>query len=388
MRKSTLLSAGLTVLLSGWASGCAFLPLESHVVPGYPDRIGPEVAHDYREAVGVIHVHSRYSDGGWPVERIAQAANAQKLDFLILTDHNTLRGRADGKQGLHGRTLVLVDEEISTRGGHTLALRLPREVESGRDPQATVDAVAAAGGLGFIAHPFSRRSSWTAPEAAGMTGLEIYSLREDVEDENPLILGPWALLTGADFSMPAWLDRPTELLAYWDRLLARGGKVVGIGSSNAHGLQRFGLRLAPYGTTFKMVRNHLLIRGELTGPAVYEALEQGRLFVAHDVVSEGNGFLFAAVEGRQAQASQGRQAGRGGQIKAVMGEEVRFSPALKLYVYLPRPGRIRLFRSGAPVGEGKGQHAWFTPAGPGVYRVEATRRGRAWIYSNPIYVIE
>lgn len=374
VRKSTLLSIGLAVLSAGLGTGCAFLPLESHVVPGYPDRVGPEVTHDYQEVVGVIHVHSRYSDGRWPVERIAQVADAQKLDFLILTDHNTLRGRTEGKQGLHGRTLVLVDEEISTEGGHYLALRLPKEVESGRDPQTTVDAVAAAGGLGFIAHPFSRRSSWTAPEATSMTGLEIYSAREDVMDENPLLLGLWAVLTGADFSMPAWLDRPREPLAYWDRLLAGGRRVVGIGSPNAHGLQRFGLRLAPYGTTFKLVRNHLLIRGELTEEAVYEALEQGRLFVAHDVVSEGNGFCFAAVEGRQ--------------VRAVMGAEVRLSPGLKLYAYLPRRGQVRLFRDGELAGEGMGQHAWFELSGPGAYRVEATRRGRAWIYSNPIYVIE
>lgn len=354
--------------------GCAFLPLESAQVPRYSSRSVPVLSHGFREAVGVIHVHSSYSDGKLPPEAIARVAARQGLEFVLLTDHDTLRGRREGKQGLHGGTLVLLDEEVSTRDGHFLALRLPEEVKPYQDGARTIEAVRSAGGLGFIAHPFTRRSGWKDPSARGMTGLEIYNAREDMEDENLLALGAGILLLGADFSLPAWLDRPSKTLALWDRLLADGQRVVGIGATNAHGLERVGLRLGPYATLFKLVRNHLLIEGDLSEEAVYAGLEEGHLFVAHDIVADARGFLFAAVEDEA--------------LRGVMGDRVRWSHGLQLYVHLPSPGEMAVLKDGREWARQKGQEGRFSVPGPGVYRVEAARKGRPWVYSNPIYVLE
>ncbi len=81
--------------------------------------------------------------------------------------------------------------------------------------------------------PFWPRRPWKDLEARGATGLAIYSAKEDVIEENPLLLGLWTILTGPDFSIPNWLDRPEESLALWDRMLARGDRAVGIGSVDA-----------------------------------------------------------------------------------------------------------------------------------------------------------
>lgn len=332
------------------------------------------MAHPYREVVGVIHVHSTYSDGTLPVEGIARIAEQQGLDYVILTDHDTLQGRRDGKEGLHGKTLVIADTEISTGAGHLLALRLKEEVPPRRPAGETVRAVSEQGGLGFIAHATWRKRPWRDPEIGEITGLEIYDLASDVSDEFPVSVALAALLAGPDISLPRWVDRPKDLLALWDRLLAGGRRVVGIGSGDAHGLQWFGFRLGPYSTVFKLVRNHLLIRGELTAQAAHEAIEKGRLFVAHDVFADARGFLFLAENE--------------GAVQGVMGDEVRISPGLRLYSYLPSPGRMTLFRNGKEVARAEGQHGWFEVAGPGAYRLEAARRGRPWIYSNPIYVLE
>ena len=43
-------------------------------------------------------------------------------------------------------------------------------------------------------------------------------------------------------------------------------------------------------------------------------------------------------------------------------------------------------KNGSTVAEFKGQHGWLDVFQPGVYRLEATREGKPWIYSNPIYV--
>ena len=354
-------------------TGCAALPLESPVIPHPSSRSGPAVAHGYREAVGVIHIHTTYSDGSLPIEPIAKIANAQGLDYLIFTDHDTLQGKRDGKEGWYANTLVLIDEEISTQGGHYLALRLSKEIPRLQSDQSTIEAVSAQRGLGFIAHPFWPRRPWKNPELPGPTGLEIYNAVEDISQENTLRLGLWTIFAGSEFSLIKWLDRPRQALALWDRLLAKGRRVVGIGSADAHGLRRFGLRLGPYTTIFKLVRTHLLLN-EISPENVYDALEKGHAFVAHDLVADSKGFSFLAVH---------RQT-----VEGIMGDQVKRQPDLKLYAYLPSPGAMVLLKDGQVVAQAQGQHGWFEVQGRGVYRLEATRKGRPWIYSNPIYVVE
>jgi len=325
--------------------------------------------------VGVIHVHSVYSDGTGTVEEIARTADRQGLDFLILTDHNTLRSKAEGKEGRHDRTLVLIGDEISTAGGHYLALRVPREIPAREEAQWTMEQVSAAGGLGFIPHPFWKKSPWKGPVDQGFTGIEIYNAADDATSEKfPLFPGFWTVATGSDFSIVQWLDRPAPALAFWDRMLAEGRHVIGIGGADAHGLRWMGLRLAPYSAVFKLVRNHLLIDGDLTPAAVYEALEKGHLFVAHDIIADASGFQFLAVKEEA--------------VIAIMGDQVRGPKGLKLIVYLPSPGEILLLRGGREAARLSGQHLELASPEPGVYRVEARRKGRPWIYSNPIYVLE
>lgn len=375
-----------SILLLFLLSGCALLLPDSNKLPQFSSRTGSSIhLSGYREAVGVIHVHSRYSDGQLSVERIAEVAQRQDLDFLILTDHNTLEGRRKGKAGWYGRTLLLIDEEISTAAGHCLALRLSAEVESRQDAFWTLQEIRRRGGWSFIAHPFWRKKPWDEPEMEGITGLEIYNAVEDVSDENPLALGLATLFLGSDATLPRWLDRPDQELALWDRRLARGDRLVGIGSSDAHGLSWFGLHLGPYSSFFRMVRNHLLVKGgEISESSIYEAIEQGHLFVAHDLIADARGFLFAAVRAQRQVAGLPAIA----PVAGILGDRVKQEPGLRFYAYLPSPGEMILFHNGQEIGRSTGQQGWFDAASPGAYRLEARRRDRPWIYSNPIYVLE
>ena len=352
--------------------GCVFLPMESSKVPSQ-DSGAPAALSDYREAVGVIHVHSTCSDGQLPPEKIARIANRQGLDFLILTDHNTLKGKE--KEGRYGKTLLLVGEEISTAHGHYLALRIRQEVKSREDSQWTADQVAAQGGLGFIPHPFWKRKPWSNPGLRGFTGIEIYNAAEDARFKNPAVLGAATVLQGSDLSVPRWFGRLDLSLEFWDRLLAAGRPATGIGAADAHGLTRFGLRLAPYDTFFKLIRNHLLIpAGEVTESAVYEALEKGRLFVAHDILADARGFQFVAMQGDQ--------------LRGTMGDQIHWEPGLKLHAILPAEAQMTLFMDGRAADEATGRDIWFDVSGKGIYRLEVSYKGRPWIYTNPVYVIE
>ncbi|MDO8730495.1 MAG: CehA/McbA family metallohydrolase [Candidatus Omnitrophota bacterium] len=369
---SSLFLAKKVLLVLPLLSGCVFLPVESQDVP-CPDPAVEAAISGYREAVGVIHVHSVYSDGTGTVEQIAAIAEQQGLDFLILTDHNTLRAKQEGKEGFHGKTLLLVGSEISSEG-HYLAFRIKEDVPQGKKFQPTSDAVTAGGGLGFIAHPLWHKKRWEHWGLHGFTGMEIYNAAQDATEENSVSLILWTLLTGSDVSASRWLDRPDRTLELWDRYLADRGPVVGIGGADAHGLKRVGLRLGPYETLFKLVRNHLLISGELTEAAVYDALGKGRLFVAHDILADARGFRFTAVKEDK--------------VLGTMGEKVRWEPGLRLRANLPGPGEMTLFLDGRPVEKRRGREAAFDVKGKGIYRLEVTRKGLPWIYTNPIYVTE
>src|SRR5438128_1283021 len=145
---------------------------------------------DLHDLGGVVHVHSVHSDGTGTVPEIAAAAQSCGLDFVLLTDHDTLRARDRGEEGWHDSVLVLVGEEVSPVGeNHYLAFGLEEAIDHrGLSPQQIVDRVNQRGGFGFLSHPFSRGSvrfkrargmPWRDLDASGYTGLELWSLVTD-----------------------------------------------------------------------------------------------------------------------------------------------------------------------------------------------------------------
>jgi len=78
-----------------------------------------ETFPNLNDYAGIIHLHSAYSfDGRAPIAEIIGAAKRNEIDFLFLTDHSTLQARSDGWEGWHGRTLLIVGEEIAPRFNH------------------------------------------------------------------------------------------------------------------------------------------------------------------------------------------------------------------------------------------------------------------------------
>src|SRR4030066_610546 len=79
--------------------------------------------HEYK---GAIHMHSTYSDGTKTIPEIIRIAKNCGLDFILFTDHMTLKPLEDGYQGWHDRLLVLIGYEINDRQNknHYLAFGL------------------------------------------------------------------------------------------------------------------------------------------------------------------------------------------------------------------------------------------------------------------------
>jgi len=350
----------------------------------------PSPLNDY---TGIIHLHSGYSfDGRTPLPEILAQADRCGLDFLILTDHSTLRAREDGFEGWQGRTLLIVGEEIAPRFNHYLAFRMPHPVSAGGfppTPQHVIDEVRNQGGIGFIAHPDHEGTElfhvkpypWTDWSVTGYTGLGIWDFMTDWQ--NSLTNYPRALLS---YAFPALLLKgpSPDTLARWD-ILAQERRIVGIGELDNHNTRvRFlGLDFPvfPFGRVFDLVRTHLLTPAPLSGDsgadiaALLDALENGHAYVALDHDRPAAGFSLAVTEG-------GRT--------ATMGDDFTLERRAELTVRLPHRARIRIIRNGACWLQADQAEFAVPIDAPGVYRIEALLRvlgrWRPWIFSNPIYI--
>lgn len=69
---------------------------------------------NYKWYVGVTHCHSVASDGGHTIEELVEKAKKNKLDFLIMTDHNV---NCETFPEVDGLTLIY-GAELSKHGGH------------------------------------------------------------------------------------------------------------------------------------------------------------------------------------------------------------------------------------------------------------------------------
>jgi hypothetical protein len=360
------------------AVGCAALPLpfpRQHEQPGAAG-IPFEVLDDgYTDFTGAVHIHTTYShDAHGTFEDVIRVANAQRLDYVILTEHNNLRVLRDGREGWYGGTLALIGVELSTHDGHYLAFNVTREIDRETlTTQQIINEVNRQGGFGFIAHPYFKKAPWKDWAVTGFTGIEAYNVAHDSLDENRARLVAWTFTVPPDMFWLSLLDRPYDPLRTWDQLIARRGPTVGIGGTDAHEFHLMGLKFAPYEIMFRFVRTHVLLASDtLTKEGVYEALRAGHAYIAIELATEVNDFVFMAEDGKQ--------------VLGIMGDAVALQPNLKLTAVLPAVAELTLFQDGKVMSRTIGQ-AWQVPVTePGAYRLEATRHTKPWIISNPIYV--
>lgn len=355
----------------------------------------------YADYKGALHVHS--SLGGHSTGTLAeiiQAAEANKLAFVVMTEHPAaeMDTRALTLQGMHGGVLFIngnetsesSEEHLLTFGGGTLA-------NNGDAPstQSLIDRAKAAGQLVFIAHPETFHN-WQ--EAHGYDGMEIYNLHANAKNIRRLLIffdGLWSYRSYPQLLWTRFYESPASNLKQWDALTtAPGGrKVVAIAGNDAHanvglsfqqlnGKPILQLKLDPYERSFQVVRTHALIeQGQpLTNDTLLDALAHGHCYVSFDLLADATGFRFMAENGAE---------------KKLMGDEIALSGGdVKLHISVPVKSRVVLVRNGQVSNEAREclQQDW-TVNQAGVYRLEVylpqLPNGldqKPWIISNPIYV--
>jgi hypothetical protein len=365
---------------------------------------------DFVELTGNMHMHTPYSDGVKWHDEIAEDAIAAGLDFIIVTDHNVwIDGVERYYENENGRVLVLSGEEVHNvrrqpQASHCLVYGAEREMSPCMaDPQALIDETKRAGGYTFLAHPHEKdlplfnepNLAWHDWDIEGYTGLEIWNYMSGVKNRLAEALDKlrikrrwWGMITAIRmaFNPEKYVTGPEpETLAFWDKLLAEGKRVVAVGNSDAHGttmsagpIKRV---IYPYDFLFRAVNTHILTPEPLNGDVVRDkqmilnAIGNGRSWVGYDMPHLTTGFRFSGHSGS----------------KGTMGDKIKLNGGATLQIKTPAPARIRLIRHGEVVAEVTNDlHLTHIPTEPGAYRVECwfdyLGQERGWIFSNPIYL--
>lgn len=347
------------------------------------------------EYTGHMHIHSTHSDGSGSIPEITRAAQKAGLDFVVITDHNTLGGRAAGEEGYHRGVLVLVGLELEVQGtgAHCLVLGLKDIPPATSSPETFLQQIRSGGGAAFLAHPFElgspilyrgRAYIWQSVPDEGFDGLEIWNYSSRWKDGCPNY--PQAFLRYY-LKRPGLALSPCPLtIRKWDEL-SQKRPVCAVGGSDAHAVHlRLGpLRpvLFPYEDLFRGVNMHLYLREPLSQSLaraeeqVVEALRRGRSFVAYDGSLDSRGFTCSITR-------------RGEEY--LPGDRVPEAPGSTIQAQAPtRRCRLSLLHNGRVLFSAPGPRLSYPLKEPGTYRLEAALqpavgRPRPWIYVNPFYV--
>lgn len=145
-----------------------------------------------------LHIHTAASDGTAPVTAILDHVVARgDLDVIAITDHERIDAAVAARAMALDRGIpveIIVGEEVTTLGGHLLAIGIERRIRPYRSLRSTILAVHDAGGLAIPAHPL-------VPYPLCAQGWVLRRLLDDpdpaahpdaIEAFNPTALGrPW-----------------------------------------------------------------------------------------------------------------------------------------------------------------------------------------------------
>ncbi|MDQ3576984.1 MAG: CehA/McbA family metallohydrolase [Actinomycetota bacterium] len=160
-----------------------------------------------RWLAGDLHSHTVHSDGSLTVDELACLAAESGLDFLAVTDHNTVSHHPElAAAGSRAGVILLPGQEVTTDLGHANAFGDIGWIDFRRPVTNWLDETDRRGGLLSINHPLAADNAWRHPMARRPRFAEVWH---------------WT-----------WLDRTWGgPLAWW---LAWGPDVIPLGGSDFH----------------------------------------------------------------------------------------------------------------------------------------------------------
>ncbi len=231
---------------------------------------------------GDFHVHTAHSDGSCdvagtrapcPAMRTFDAARDAGLDFVAITDHNTLTQLADiaASQKQYPKTLLIPGTEVTTFNGHANAVGLSQFVDfqlgSPRLPTLAklFDEADTQGAFVSVNHP-----SLPSGEVCMGCGWTVKDTDWSRVAAIEVVNGSTLRTSGAESGLSG--------IAFWDKLLKEGHRITAIGGSDNHDATDVtGAKQSPIGKPATVV-----YASELSTKGIVDGVKSGRVFV--DVV--------------------------------------------------------------------------------------------------------
>jgi hypothetical protein len=315
-----------------------------------PRRAGP-IKPGPAWYAGAMHTHTTFSDGTLSPAELVDKARGEKLDFVILTDHNNTANQLVALD--RPDLLVVTGEEVTTPGGHFNVWGLSGErtyidfrIQPG-DPaiKDVMKTAADRGGIISINHAVTDCFACTWTHAI------------------PATVNAWEVFNGT-------ADGRRQALAMWDQLLRAGRRLTGVGESDWHHGP------APIGSPTARVW-----APELSTSAILKAVKDGHVVV----------MATTALPPPDIVAHAGSASARvGDDLVVSRGERVTIDVTVDAEAY--RGDRVDLIWRGESVAHatvaaaGKVSFVRY-PAEPGYFRVQiAGADGAVRAIANPIYV--
>ncbi|MQA88390.1 MAG: PHP domain-containing protein [Streptosporangiales bacterium] len=220
-------------------------PTPAPPVPERPPRRALPAGSDRRWLAGDLHSHTVHSDGAYTVDELAGLAAGRGLDFLAVTDHNTVSHHAAlPAAGDRAGIVLLPGQELTTPQGHANAFGDIGWIDFREPPDRWLEEIERRGGLLSINHPIAGEMSWLHPMRRRPPLVEVWH---------------WS-----------WLDqRWTTPLAWW---FAWDPTAVPVGGSDWH---RPGPDNAPPGSPTTWVECPADAEPTESAPEVLEAVVDG-----------------------------------------------------------------------------------------------------------------
>ncbi len=205
---------------------------------------------------GDLQSHTHHSDGTGSLADLAAAARAQGLDFVAVTEHNTVSHWPHLAAAGGDDLLLIPGEEITTYYGHANAWGAHDWQEFRCRDDATmariIDAVHAADGLFSVNHPKDNGPAWEYSADLPFDCVEA-----------------WQGL---------WVANNDQSLNFWDNLLRQGRRVVAVGGSDKHVAPFTGeTKLYDLGTPTTWVYAE-----ELSAAGILAGIRAGHVFISAD----------------------------------------------------------------------------------------------------------
>lgn len=301
---------------------------------------------------GDLHAHTIHSDGEWDIPDLLAAARARSLDFVTLTDHNTISHLQNIESLTTDDLLVMGGMELTTFWGHALSLGTRRWIDWRIRPvERSMPQIAAEiekeGGLFVIAHPL-------VPGDPSCTGCDWRYV--EMMPGTARIVEVWNGLWNGDSNNEA-------ALALWYEWLNWGLHVTATAGTDAHG---------PAPPEARPGFNVVYAARREEG-AILRAIAHGRLYL-----SSGPSLTLTGASG-ETNVMMGGVLPRGSATIHARWRDV------------PIGARLRLIANGAQISEDiatpEGERAWSLDEGAAQWCVAEIRAtdGELLAVTNPIY---